>query len=747
MSRMIIKQNKLFLVLALIATLLAFSLANNSITIDSGYKIVVDFSPFRSVSQAAMCEEDIDWISDDIKKATACTESFAGLELRKYLEKLETLRNKSEKKFEIICLDEKLPRKSIIITDLAQRNCNHKIARIIRVNKLENLLHNEGSFAIVPWKKNICIIGYERTGALYGVYHLLGLFGVRWYSPGEYGEILPSPHKLTMTKKTIIENPSYLTRGFWAWEPRGNEDFFLWMARNKLNLWTFSEKNHAVLNKLGIKLAVGGHIVWKQFLGADNEYPYNHKLFKGDENKPEDPYGLSNGFRNENNDNILNYFEAHPEWYGMTNGQRVRLTSEFGTNICTSNEDALNEFCHNMINSLVSGEWKGAQIINLWPLDGGLWCECNTCRSLGSPSDRLIKLIDHKSKSVDSARAQGLLRYDVKIFFPVYLETESPPAKPLPADFNYSRCIATFFPIWRCYSHFIDDSTCIENNLPIWNNFIRWTKQPDRFYQGQACIGEYYNVSRIKSLPLIVKSVIQHEIPLYCLYGVRHFHYMHVSTGQLGPKRFNNYLLARMLWDTGTDADKVFNEYLKLCYGSAESSMRQVYSILEKGLSNVKQVKHLPKSLRVQLEYNSDTLFPLEHLKLKPYNPVVNKGLSLEESIMALKDCRAIIDSLLISSWPCDIAARLYEDDKNLRYAENTYNLFYFTTLSVIEKRNGNIPGAKSFYSGSIHFANELKNETEITSTSSSHANAANGLEASGIEEMYIKLGKELGFQ
>lgn len=738
-----------FSILSSFLGILGASCSQTPVVLSDEYKIVVDCEPFSEVSQAATAENTIDWSGTDSIKKKSCTESYAALELQQYLRRLSVHgSNNHTVQFDFVSLKKGIPPKAIILTDLATESRNKDIAGIIHHYKLRNKLLKDESFAIVPQKDHLFIIGHDRVGTLYGVYQLLEMLGVRWYAPGPMGEYVPDQESLIIPGHLVIQNPSFYTRGFWAWEPRGNHDFLVWMARNRLNLWTLAEPDHPFLNKLGIQLTDGGHIVWKNFLGSDNEYPHNHSLFHGDEQKPADPYKVSTEYRgDENHDGKLSYYETHPEWYGLVDGHRDKLTSEFGTNICTSNKDAVNEFCRNLVTSLTSGKWKDASIINLWPLDGGKWCQCNTCSLLGTPTDRLMVLINQIDKKIKEAKAMGLINRNIRILFPIYYETEVPPTKPIPADFDYSTCIGTFFPIFRCYVHYLDDSTCLEDNQPIWKDLTSWTRDPRRLYRGQICIGEYYNVSRTNNLPFIAKRIMQHDIPLYYRCGVRHFHYMHVCTGVLGMKRLNNYLMAKLLWDVNTNADSVYNNYLKVCYGSAAEPMGRLYSRLEYAMSNIKQLKHIRNSLSMQINTDADSLFPLQHFHLYPSHGNVNNGVSLEESILSLQDCREIMDSLLQRKWPAGIMFRLNEDDENLRYAENTYNLFYYTAQALQEKHAGHMAEAKAYYRETLPYAKGLKSENLITATSSRDANARDGMDATGIEKTYRKLGEELGFE
>ena len=713
------------------------------ISLDESFRIVVDYAPFASVRQAAGAEASVDWSGTDVKRMNACTESFAALELQALLKKLAP--TKADDAFSLQSLAEALPQKAIVLATLTPSS-HAKINAIIRKKKLAQKLTKEESFAIVPQGQRIYIIGHDRVGTLYGVYYFLEMLGVRWYDLGTIGEFIPPTPALQVAAKTIVETPKFVTRGFWAWEDRGNHDFYVWMARNRLNFWTIAEPNRAFLKKLGIQLTVGGHLHFDRFLHPAAEYPFDFPLFKGDEDKPADPYQVDKTeYRGDvNRDGKLSYFEAHPEWYGLYEGKRQTFSGDFGTNVCTSNKDVIDELCRKLVDDLADGEWRDANTLNFWPLDGGKWCECDNCKKLGAPTDRLLLLIHQVRSAIAQAEKQGRINRNIKVIFPIYNETLTPPTRPLPQGFDYENCIGTVFPIRRCYVHFLDDTTCTEFNTRIWQDFLGWVKKEPHYYQGQFFMGEYYNVSAIKSLPVIYTRIMSHDIPLYYRDGARHFHYMHVYTRLWGEKRINNYLMAKLLWNPDVNVKTLADDYFDHFYGPASGRMKRLYAKLEYAMSSVKQWKHT-KPLTERIYRDKKPLFNLEHLHLKEYHPSANDGVDLEESVLALKACRSIMDSLLQKQWPDVMQQRLADDDKNLRYGENTVNFYYYISQCILAKRAGDVDKAREFYRKTIPYAKALKAETEIVQTASSHANAKDGLDATRIEKVYYKLGKELG--
>lgn len=735
---------------------------SNKQSIGTSFQIVVNTGPFATPGEAANAEHKIDWNGNDHVSMNACTESYAAQELRRYLRKILQVDPANETAFPVVAARDYRAGQAIFLTNLSDAISNSRIGAAIEEHQLVKRLRREEAFALVRQGKDLLIIGYDRRGTLYGVYHLLEILGVRWYAPGKLGEVIQVSNRLNLPAGTIIEEPKFITRGFWAWENRGDRDFYVWMARNRLNFWTLSEPDRSFLKKLGIQLTVGGHIFFNRFLNSDLEYPFDHRLFEGDEDKPPDPYLIDRTefdhplfegdvdsphreYRGDlNKDGKLTYMEAHPEWYGLVAGKRQRVEGVSGANICTSNRDAVAELSRKLVQELVTGEWQDADTVNFWPMDAGYWCECRNCKALGTPTDRLLLLVHHLRQAIVEAIRQGTITRNLKIIFPIYTETLAPPTRPLPEGFDYENCIGTLFPIRRCYAHVLNDASCTEFNRRIWSDFLGWTKQEPRFYKGRFFVGEYYNISFANSLPVLYTKIMMHDIRLYYEFGVRHGHYMHVYTGLLGFKRLNNYLFAKLLWDPYAEVELILDRYFTDTYEDASNQMGQLYKKLEYATSSITQWKD-HDGLTGRINGNLDPLFNTEHLRLKPYHPRLNEGVALLESVRALQQCRETMDSLLRKRWTERVANSLSEDDRNLRYAENTVNLFYQIALTIQAKRRGNLKEARDHYLQSLVFADSLQSEVELLQTASSHANANNGMEASGIQVAYERLGRELG--
>ena len=550
-------------------------LFKNTITTNAQVTIVVNKGRFASVEEAAISEEKVNWSDGDLTDDRACTECFAATELAGFL-KLCTSVTANDIRF---ASPDKLPPKGDVFL-LGNRKSNPLISSKILAESPD--LKTDQSLRIYVFPDNgrtITVIeGKDRVGTLYGVYAYLEQLGFRFYGLGEQGTVYPGKLSQLPQKMDIIQNPSFLSRGFIGLGNRGDKNIFYWMARNRMNYCDESGKDTPFRKKLGMVLARGGHGVQGMYIPPKKEYPYNHPKFHGDENKPKDPYVASDEYTGDTNgDGKLTYFEAHPEWYGLRNGKRSdKADISPGDNYCTSNMDANKELARNLVQSLIDGQWKNVDIVNIWMLDNGKWCECENCRKQGIFSDRLMDVAYVVQKEIQKAQKERRLNRQVLLATLAYHETLPPPERPLPKDFDYDHFSVTFFVIERCYVHTIADPACTEINQFLLENYQGWTMGQDRNYKGSIMIGEYYNVSSFKSLPIVFPSIMAADIPWYYQTGTRHLNYMHTPTHVWGTWTLNQYLYARLLWNVETETDALLNEFFKRYYPTTFRNYQEI---------------------------------------------------------------------------------------------------------------------------------------------------------------------------
>ncbi len=657
--------------------------------------IAVDKGAFRSVYQGAEALDTIDWNDSSSPEAETSRECFGALDLLCHIQKLAP---RTE-----FAVESEMPSGEavIVIGRLAQK-----------VMPVDLSSMGEEDFLIRTEKRDGRIVTglYGRTGTavLYAVSGYLESLGVRWFSPSVHGTHIPVREEFCLPDIQTRQSPSFKTRGCYSEIADDSDEAFLnWLMHNRVNFAYLEQyKNIPKLKKRGIKVCRGGHSILYQYFSPKLSYPYSH-LYRPDQEKPVDPYPLSLEAVPAGEGEEFTYFHAHPEWYGMVVGKRSQelgtgRTEGFGDNFCTSNPDAVRELCGRLVESLISGELSDADYLNFWMLDNGRWCQCPECKKNGNETARLCFIVYQLNKRIQEARKKGLLRREITILFPAYHETLPLPDQPLPEDFDYRRCVVTYFPIERCYVHHIDDPNCTETNSRLFEQLREWTGESGGNYRGELFIGEYYNVGSFASVSVSFAEKMAHDIPLYHQMGARHMYYMHMTARDWGTLAFTNGLFYSMLWNVGLNAEHYKKEFYSLYYREVSGVMEQFYGLLEKGSANMKYFKHYQylfeggRQERLalwgrlnQMAGKREEVFPLKHMQYDVTLKDPNGGISAVEMMEVYHQCRTLLEKARYCSEDETTALRLEEDTARFEYTWLSLNyLFHMARLAIFHEEN-----------------------------------------------------------
>jgi len=639
--------------------------------------VVAAAGPFASVDDAAASASRVDFWDGAPADDDACTECFAALELQRFLPRCVRMPRAGVR----LHSGRSLPPSGDVIV-LGTRRSNPLVAALDRPGEAAVPPDSPEGFRLRCFRRSgrtVCVVeGGGRVGVLYGAYALLERLGVRFIGLGEQGTCYPRVLGQLPDALDVSESPALVTRGFYAWEPRGTQEFFLWMARNRMNFWTAAEKDVPFLKMLGMRLGIGAHDLQPNFL--------NPKSRAGGEGSP-------------------TYFEAHPEWFGLRGGVRSpNIKGGLGDNFCTSNDDAVAELSRNLVEGLATGIWRYADVVNFWMEDGGKWCECPECQALGTPTDRLLRLVAQVNVEVQKARQAGVIKRPVHLTTLAYAETIDPPTRPLPPSFDYENCSVTFYPIQRCYAHTFEDPLCTETNQRYARALHGWTQGEERHYKGSTFIGEYYNVSNFKSMPVLYTRTMPADIANYYRLGARHLQYMHTPVRLWGTWTLNQWLLARLLWDPSADAPALVREYMAARYPTTHETTTAFYEHLEDAFANITCQK-------TYLGLHMSTGKPLrfQHLTVMPTPPGANHGPSLQEILASLELADAMLSRSLETCTDATERPRLLEDERRLVYGHAMMR-FYSHMVRLVElDQQGDAEGARAEFVGVEREANILR--------------------------------------
>jgi hypothetical protein len=413
--------------------------------------------------------------------------------------------------------------------------------------------------------------------------------------------------------------------------------------------------------------------------------------------------------------------------------------------------DANRELAKNMVQALIDGSWKNTDIVNFYMLDNGKWCECDNCKKQGELSDRLFDIIYVMQKEIKKARKEGRLNRNVLLATLAYHETLPPPKRALPKDFDYENFSLNFFPIERCYVHAFADPACTEINQFLLEDYKGWAIDPNRNYKGSILMGEYYNVSSFKMLPILFTKIMAADIPWYYNNGTRHLNYMHTPTHLWGTWTLNQYMLARLLWDHKTNSAQLLDDYFVRYYPTTTVHTRNFYKLLEEAMSNLKPYKHYAGKniyqLRRRLTKDTVNIFPLDHLHYEAFHPEKNDGPDVVEIVELMKQARAEIDASMLQCKDKTEEARLIEDERRFVYGEDMIYFYYHLIRTALLHRNAEVASAKLEFAKVREYAEKLFNIKDMVAPLPNHskgdANSPDGFEATQATREYDYFSKK----
>ncbi|HEX8137947.1 MAG TPA: DUF4838 domain-containing protein [Pyrinomonadaceae bacterium] len=248
----------------------------------------------------------------------------------------------------------------------------------------------------------IRVIGGDTRGALYGVYDLLEIIGVRWFMPGEMGEDVPARQTVTLAPVERRSAPAFR--------------------------------------------AVSG-LIWA---GGPGAYDWERRIRAS--------VGPPNSFFGHNWANIIpptpENKAAHPEWFALHDGKRIDQLCSTNPDVIRITVEKAREFFDQNPEALT---------FSISPNDGEEFCECDRCRALdrqygvtdGTLTDRFV----HYANQVLAELAKTHPTKQVGLL--AYVQHTRPPVSARPHP-NLATIIC-HTPWEFCHVHALDDPNCTRN--------------------------------------------------------------------------------------------------------------------------------------------------------------------------------------------------------------------------------------------------------------------------------------------
>ncbi|MGD8395237.1 MAG: DUF4838 domain-containing protein [Candidatus Eiseniibacteriota bacterium] len=361
--------------------------------------------------------------------------------------------------------------------------------------------------------RRIEVAGATPAGTANGIYDLLARgLGVRFLVPGDDGVVVPAQHEVLIPATRRLERPAFDLRRAWY-----NDN----VARGATSAWREELARFERRNRGGGVPAVIGHF-------------FNHMV-------PPD-----------------RYFEEHPEYFAEVQGTR-RADGQ----LCTSNPYVVHLAAQYWIDRFDRD--PDLRIGSLSPNDGGLYCECETCRlQAADPAARLVEFMNEVARRVSAHHPARLLS------FYAYGPLSEPTGIRL-----HPNLVATVARYNVCQAHAIEHPGCA-SNVEFRRRLEGWQRDAQ-----QILIRDYACWWHLPDLTLDVLAANLRRYEAAGALGVSR-EYLHRTFGS----DLVRYVDLQLLWDPAQDPDRIMDDFLRGRFGPAASGMRRVFDGFREALEN-----------------------------------------------------------------------------------------------------------------------------------------------------------------
>jgi hypothetical protein len=364
--------------------------------------------------------------------------------------------------------------------------------------------------------------GYDERGSFNAVGGFLRGLGVRWYLPGEVGEVLPKLKTIALPKLDETVQPDFPVRRF---------NFRLGTLGPEISLWAM---------RLGMR----------------------------DPNDLQVAHGLDNMTHRDE------IFAAHPDWFALYGGKRQNQPGQRLNQLCYSNEEL---FQATVRNARAQLDHYGFDTVSIMPPDGYTSiCQCPLCQGKDSPErDNRGYLSDYVWDFVNRvAKEVGKTHPDKKVLCCAYGVYTQPPLKIAKLEPNVQVCIVGGR---RPTSNRPEEQAKIRELRAGW---VAKTSNPILIFEN------YPFTDRGWYLPAYVPHTIGAGINATKGISQGEDIWLSVRSDfdrvGIGFNHFQVYFTARMYWGgPQQDVDALLHEYCRLCYGPAEQEMLAFFAFCE----------------------------------------------------------------------------------------------------------------------------------------------------------------------
>lgn len=360
-----------------------------------------------------------------------------------------------------------------------------------------------------PVRPRLLIRGGRPRGVLYGVIGLLeDHLGCRWYTR-EVSRIPAIDDPVLPSDLDVRIRPRFEYREVYWTEALDGD----WAARNRLNS-----------NAARLAPRHGGRVEYGRFVHTFESilHPDQH-------------------------------FDAHPEWFSMVKGRRIRER----TQLCLTNPEVFTQTV-TVVRRWIR-ERPTATIFSVSQNDWGNPCQCLNCRAIdeaeGSHAGSLLAFVNRVAEAIEPEFP------GVAIDTLAYQYTRRPPRTIRPRH----NVIVRLCSIECCFAHPLDG--CDETSNGSFMDDLRgWSRLTSRLY-----VWDYTTDFAHYLLPFPNLGVLAANVRTLAAHGVagvfEQGNYSPGGGGELAELRA--WVLAKLLWNPALDGSELVREFVREVYGPA----------------------------------------------------------------------------------------------------------------------------------------------------------------------------------
>ncbi len=371
---------------------------------------------------------------------------------------------------------------------------------------------------------------YDRRGSLNAVHEFLHTLGVRWYMPGELGEVVPKRANVALPRESRLVRPDFPLR------------------YPHFAFYTLAEQKDDMLWYLRLGLNHGDEVIGHGVPGHGTADVHSRAEMK----------------------------KAHPEYFALRGGKRD--TDSYAGTECLSSEGLFKE---NVRYVRAMFDHHDEPMVSVMPEDGySTACQCDLCKGKETPgrgfegkiSDYVWGYVDRVAREVYKThphRKISCFAYGTYTLPPEKIEKLSPNLVVgivQPRRFFYDREKREHFVKLR--QAWLEKSASKE--LLIWDHYP--FTLPGKPYHGIPAWFPHLVAEDLRSLRGISKGEI-----LEVMFDPQRGFGLHAP----GFNHLNLYVTARFYWDANQDVEKLLDEYYALFYGPARVEMKALIEYAE----------------------------------------------------------------------------------------------------------------------------------------------------------------------